>query len=109
MQLQIGNLTLHEWVYCVPTLSQNIILGLKFMRNNGVNLLNDRGIVKIQGVKIPFVSSKDYLSLAVMNRDTVIPPKSSKAILIKTNAAKKNVPFEIRSLPQPPSGLVVDN
>ena len=56
MQLQIGNLTLHEWAYCVPTLSQNIILGLKFMRNNGVNLLNDRGIVKIMGVKIPFVS-----------------------------------------------------
>ena len=47
MQLQIGNLTLHEWAYCVPTLSQNIILGLKFMRNNGVNILNDRGIVKI--------------------------------------------------------------
>ena len=108
LQLQIGSLTLHEWAYCVPNLSHNIILGLKFMRNHGVNLLNDRGIVKIQGVKIPFVSSKDYLSLAVVNSDTVIPPKSSKAIVIKTNAAKRQIPFQIRSLPQPPTGLVVN-
>ena len=109
MQLQVGSLTLHEWAYCLPNLSHNVILGLKFMRNNGVNLLNDRGVVKIQNVTIPFVSSKDYLSLAVVDRDTVIPPKSCKAIFIKTNAEKKRVPFQIRSLPQPPSGLTVES
>ncbi len=58
IQLQIGGLNLFDWAYCVKSLSHNVILGLRFMRCNGVNLLHDRGIAKIRGVKIPFISGK---------------------------------------------------
>ena len=66
LQMQIGGLTIHKWVFCVRSLSHNVILGLRFIRDNGVNLLNDSGMVKIHGVKISFVSGSDYLSLAVV-------------------------------------------
>ena len=79
LELQIGGLTLYEWAYCDKSLSHNVILWLKFMRSNGVNLLNDRGVVKIHGVKIPFVSSRDYLSLAVTKANVVIPPAVPKS------------------------------
>jgi hypothetical protein len=78
------------------------------MRGNGVNLLNDRGVVKIKGIKIPFVSSRDYLSLAVCKTCVVIPPRSSKLVSFRTNALKKNVPFKIISLPSPTPGLFVE-
>jgi hypothetical protein len=47
LQINVGSLTLYEWAFCVKNLSHNVILGLKFMRNNSVNLLNDRCIAKI--------------------------------------------------------------
>ena len=108
LELQIGGLTLYEWAYCVKSLSHNVILGLKFMRSNGVNLLNDRGVVKIHGVKIPFVSSRDYLSLAVTKANVVIPPRSSKVVFFRANALKKNVPFKIVPIPYPTPGLLFE-
>jgi len=108
LQMQIGGLTIHEWVYCVKSLSHNVILGLRFMRDNGVNLLNDTGMVKIHGVKIPFVSGSDYLSLAVVKFDTVVPPRSIKILSFKANAVKKGVPFKIVSLPVPFHRLAVE-
>ena len=82
MKLHIGPLVIYEWAYCVHSLSHNVIVGLKFMLANSVNLLNDRGIVKIRGAKIPFISRKDYLSLAVVKSDVVIPPRSFKMIFL---------------------------
>ena len=108
LELQIGGLTLYEWAYCVKSLSHNVILGLKFMRSNGVNLLNDRGVVKIHGVKIPFVSSRDYLSLVVTKANVVIPPRNSKVVFFRANALKKNVPFKIVPLPCPTPGLLFE-
>ena len=108
LQINVGSLTLYEWAFCVKNLSHNVILGLKFMRNNSVNLLNDRCIAKIRGVKIPFVSGKDYLSLVVVDTPIVIPPRSSKVVFFRANAVKKNVPFKIVSLPCPTPGLVVE-
>ena len=108
LQMQIGGLTVYEWVYCIKNLSHNVILGLRFMRNNRVNLLNDIGMVKIRGVQIPFVSGSDYLSLAVAKFDTVIPPRSTTTLSFKANAVKKGVPFKIVSLPTPFRGLAVE-
>ena len=78
------------------------------MRTNGVNLLNDRGVAKIKGIKIPFISGKNYLSLAVIKTDTILPPRSMQIVQFKANATKKNIPFKILPLPTPPYGLVVN-
>ena len=50
IHLQIGGLNSFEWAYVVKSLSHNVILGLRFLRSNGVHLLHDRGVAKIRGV-----------------------------------------------------------
>ena len=79
------------------------------MRNNHVNLLNDSGMVQIQGVRLPFVSGSDYLSVAVVKFDTVIPPRSTKVLSVTANAVRKRIPFKIVSLPEPHHGLFVQS
>ena len=108
VQMQIGPLTIHHWVYCVKNLSHPLILGLDFMRKYGVQLLHDQNIVKIKGIQINFISSKQFLGMAIMKTAVKIYPNSEQIIPIKTNASKKNVPCQIMPLSNPViSGLTI--
>ena len=107
MQLQIGPLTINHWIYCVKNLSHPLILGLDFMRNYGVQLLHDQNIVKIKGVQINFISSKQFLGMAIMKNAVKIYPNSEQIIPIRTNASKKNIPCETIPLSNPVSGLTI--
>ena len=101
IRFQIGSLTINHWVYCVKNLSHPILFGLNFMRQFSVNIYNDRGILKIKGVSVPFISTKDYASMLVLSKNTKVYPNSEQIVHVKGNAFRKNLDFKIRPLANP--------
>ena len=91
----------NHWVYCVKNLSHSLLFGRQFLRQFGVNIYNDRGILKIKGVSVPFISSKDYASMLVLSKTTKVLPNSEQIVHVKGNAFKKNLDCRIRPLTNP--------
>ena len=101
IRFQIGSLTINHWVYCVKNLSHSLLFGRQFLRQFGVNIYSDRGILKIKGVSVPFISSKDYASMLVLSKTTKVLPNSEQIVHVKGNAFKKNLDCKIRPLTNP--------
>jgi hypothetical protein len=98
LQIQVGGITINDWFFVVPDLSHNILVGVNFMRKYRMNLLHDCGMVSIQNVRIPYVPSNRYLSMAILKRQVCIPPRSERNILIKASSGKKQIPSQLAPL-----------